>query len=93
MKDPTAQADKNGKGNRPGAVGSVQPAEITIPETMGGLTLGQIAKMLAASRGSKDPSAQNNRMSGVTKSVVGATHARTKFPGGLLLVDSGAVDT
>ena len=63
---------------------------------MGGLTLGQIAKMVAASRGSNDPSAQNNGMSGISggkKNVVGATRARTKFPGGLLLVDSGAVDT
>ena len=82
MKDPTAPADKNGKGNRPGAVGSVQPAEITIPETMGGLTLGQIATMVAVSRGSKDPSAQNNRMSGVsgvTKNIVSATHAEQSF--------------
>ena len=60
-----------------------------------GNTGGSTASTRAASQATT-ATAQGNGASGISRSqpgVIGATRTRPKFPGGLLLVDSGAVDT
>ena len=116
MKNPSAQSDKSGKGNRTGAVGDTPPAESTVSVSPGDsasnvgaisdLTLGQVMQMVGVARGgtastrstsqTATTAVQKNRISGISddrKSVIGVTRTGTGIPEGLLLVDSGAVDT